>query len=120
MIPEGYSGKKTTLILVILLAFVSLTLAFETQTVEAGSNGQQIRFDCPFMVRATVRIVGRNQNGHSVVWQRSGVGGSITTTGSWWVGWVRVSYRNSGGRLHSQQVFVPRFQPYSDIYYVRC
>ncbi len=111
---------NTFLKLFILSALLVSLLAFSGSTALAGTNGQQIRFDCPFMQNATVTITGSNQNGQVVQWQRTGVSGWIVTWGWWWKGWVRVSYRNSGGNTYSQQVNVPRVQLYSDIFYVRC
>ncbi|KKS85133.1 MAG: hypothetical protein UV59_C0010G0004 [Candidatus Gottesmanbacteria bacterium GW2011_GWA1_43_11] len=112
--------EKPTLMLLILLILAAFALLSHVQTAEAGVNGQQIRFDCPFMRNATVTIIGPNHNGQVVQWQRTGVSGWIATWGWWWKGWVRVSYRNPGGNVYSQQVYVPRVQLYSDIFYVRC
>ena len=110
--------KKLFLVLLVVLTLATMLFATQSQPVEAGTNGQQLRFVCSLMHEAIIR--GYNQNGQRVEWRGSANQGTITTWGWWWKGWVRVSYRNPGGNVYSQQVYVPRVQLYSDIFYVRC
>lgn len=112
--------KGVILALIAVMTFVFLTLSPNEQSAKAGTSGQQIRFDCSFMRGSIVTIIGSNQNGKVVTWQQSNVSTSIVTSGWWWKGWVRISYRNPGQNTISQQVNVPRVQPYSDIFYARC
>jgi hypothetical protein len=77
------------------------------KTVHAGTNGQQLDFECGPSL-GDVAVTGHNQNGDLVTWRgRSDNGYSISTTGWWWVGWVTVDYVE-GGVLYSQQVHVPK------------
>ncbi|KKS85134.1 MAG: hypothetical protein UV59_C0010G0005 [Candidatus Gottesmanbacteria bacterium GW2011_GWA1_43_11] len=110
--------KKLFLVLLVVLTLATMLFATQSQPVEAGTNGQQLRFVCSLMHEAIIR--GYNQNGQRVEWRGSANQGTITTWGWWWKGWVRVYYWNrSRNYWYSQPVYVPKFQV-GDTYEARC
>lgn len=62
----------------------------------AGSNGQQISFDCSSMDYGVVK--GTNQDGNFVTWgEQPAIAQNIFTAGWWWVGDATVYWHGPGG-----------------------
>lgn len=113
--------RKLVLVLV-LGAILVASGQFEPKTVQAGTNGQQLRFNCAFMDYAVVK--GYNNYGQFVTWPSSGAAwapGGFALSGWWWKGTVYVYYRNRNTQQWSRQSFtVPQYQAWSDWYYAGC
>jgi len=104
--------------LVIVLFVTAVFIAVPTQTVYAGSKGQQLELKSN--PSTTFTVTGNNQRGETVTKSfRTAMSGTVKTNGYWWVGPVTVTVIGLGGLYKTCYANVPLSQR-SDYYTITC
>lgn len=84
--------KKLPMLLVAILMMASFSFATPASPVEAGVNGQHVRFECHY-ITGTVYYAGYNQNGVWTTWSGPSVGGVyVNPSHLWWEGQLNITY----------------------------
>ena len=105
---------------------ITLISTIHVPSVNAGTNGQQLRITYyRDGVPTRITVQGTNQYGSQATWSTSVPASAycglatVTTSGWWWKGTVRVTYTISGNRTKTCSFGVPSLYP-SDVYPVQC
>jgi hypothetical protein len=109
-----------------LVAIAAACVAAAPQVAQAGTNGQQIRFDldhCGYGL-GNVSVYGYNQNGQWSHWAGGSSNDAIFIAGWWWVGNITVYY-TQGGQWRQAQAYVPQgndtsYQYWANVVRVDC